>query len=114
MWQHWVNLLGLTLDFMGVLLLANEWRISIGAEAREAEIAASEEMFKPNPMMPKSSLPQQPVFDWMRERENFRQLTFRSRQVRQARQGYYRIAMLMVTLGFLLQIIGSWPESIRF
>jgi hypothetical protein len=112
MWQQWINLAGLTLDFLGVILLANEWRIAIGAEAREAEIAEREEMFKPSPMMPKPQNPQQPVFDWMRERERFRQMSSRTHMARRARQGWFKLAMIMITAGFFLQMLGSWPGGL--
>jgi hypothetical protein len=35
----WLNVAGLGLDFVGFLMLANEWRIMVNAEEREAALA---------------------------------------------------------------------------
>ena len=107
--QAWLNVIGLTLDFVGVLLLSYEWWIALRAERTETEIEARRAMFKPSPMMPHSNNPNQAVFDWMREQQEMRQHQARIAQARGARWQYYVTALVLIALGFLLQLAGSWP-----
>lgn len=107
--QAWLNVIGLTFDFIGVVLLSYEWWIALSSERRESEILSREEMLKPNPMLPRSGLPQQAVFDFMNEQQRFRQRQARAAAARGARWQYYLTALLLVGLGFLLQVAGSWP-----
>lgn len=107
--QPWFNVAGLTLDFLGILLFSNEWWTALKAERTEAEVEARKSRFAPNPMMPKSNIPQQAVFDWMREQQEERQRQVRLATARTARWRYYLTALVLVALGFLLQLAGSWP-----
>ena len=107
--QAWLTLLGLSLDFLGVLLFAREWWSSLSAERREAEIEARKTTLKPNPMMPRNEAPSQAVFDWMREQSESRQRQLRLTEARTARWRYYLLALLLVAAGYLLQVIGAWP-----
>ena len=112
--QAWLNVIGLALDFLGVLLFSNEWWTALKAERTEAELEARKSMVKPNPMMPKSNIPQQAVFDWMRERQEESQRQLRLATARTARWRYYLTALLLVALGFLFQLAGSWPGCCGF
>lgn len=105
--QPWLNVAGLALDFLGVVLLAFEWRVALAAERREAEIAEREERFRPRPTMPQR--PHAEVFDDMDRRRKFQERMMRSRSAWQARRGWFTLAMALVALGFLLQIAGSLP-----
>ncbi len=107
--QEWLNVAGLGLDFVGILMLANEWRIMLNAEQREAELAAHEQRMKPHPMMPKPNIPQQPVFEYMRDQQKFLEMSNRGRQTRQIRRKWFIGALIIVATGFLLQILGSIP-----
>lgn len=107
--EQWLNVIGLSLDFAGVVLLANEWRIAFKAEQNEAELAAREQMLKPSPLAPKPNNPHQPAFDHMREQLRFHQQRQRAQTARGVRRGWFLAALILVAVGFLLQILGSWP-----
>ncbi len=107
--QAWLTLIGLTLDFLGILLFANEWWAALKAERVEAELEARKAMFKPNPMMPGSGIPNQAVFDWMREQSEARQRQYRTAEARTARWQFYLIALILVAVGFLFQLAGAFP-----
>jgi hypothetical protein len=109
MLQAWLNFAGLCLDFAGVLLLANEWRIALQAEQMEADIQARENRLKPSPMMPPSGNPHQPVFDYMRDKQRFQQQMARGLSARGMRRSWFVTAMVLIAGGFLLQILGSMP-----
>lgn len=112
MLQHWLNIIGLTFDFFGVLLLSYEWWIAMRAEERETEIAAQQARLKPSPMMPRNDNPNQAVFDHMNEQLRFNQQLQRIRAARGMRRGYYLLALGLISSGFLMQILGSWPGGI--
>lgn len=114
MTQAWLNVIGLSLDFLGLLLFSNEWWTGLKAERIEAELEARKTQFKPNPMMPQSNIPQQAVFDWMRERHEASQRQLRLANARAARWHFYLTALLLVALGFLFQLAGSWPGCCAF
>ena len=107
--QAWLNVIGLTLDFFGVLLFSSEWWTGLKSERREAELELRRSIFKPNPMMPRNEGPNQAVFDWMREQQEARQRQLRAAEARSARWHYYLTALILVGLGFLFQLAGSWP-----
>jgi hypothetical protein len=107
--QAWLTLVGLTLDFLGILLFANEWWAALKAERVEAELEARKAMYKPNPMMPGSGNPSQAVFDWMREQQEARQRQSRAVQARTERWKFYLIALILVAFGFLFQLAGAVP-----
>jgi hypothetical protein len=102
---------GLSLDFVGVILLAYEWWIALSAERLEAELLAREQMLKPSPMMPKPNNPHQAVFDHMREQQRFRQQAMRGQTTRGMRRSWFTVALVLIAAGFLLQLAGSWPRG---
>ncbi len=105
----YLNIAGLTFDFLGVVLLGLEWHTALSAERQEAERLRRQAMLKPSPMMPRPGGPHQAVFDHMRDqRETFQQVQ-RGEAVRGMRRGWFMLAMVLIALGFLLQIAGSWP-----
>jgi len=105
----WLNVAGLGLDFVGFLMLANEWRIMVNAEEREAAMALHEQRTKPHPLMPKPNIPQQPVFDYMREQRKVLEMSHRTSETRRRRKGWFIGALLLIALGTLMQIVASLP-----
>jgi hypothetical protein len=105
----YLNVAGLTLDFAGIVLLAIEWWTALSAERREADIRRRQEMLRPSPMMPRPGGPHQPVFDHMRQqREAYAEIA-RGEAARGMRRSWFTLAMVLIALGFLLQMAGSWP-----
>lgn len=107
--QAWFNVLGLCLDFSGVVLLAVEWRIALLAEQREADLEATAQRLQPSPMMPRSNNPHQEVHDYMRRQASAAARHRRSGDVRGMRRSRFALAMVLITIGFICQMIGSWP-----
>ncbi|MEZ5923790.1 MAG: hypothetical protein R3D57_05335 [Hyphomicrobiaceae bacterium] len=106
----YLNIAGLVLDFVGVIVLALEWWTALSAERHEAELRRRQEQLRPHPMMPRPGGPHQPVFDHMRQqRETYQQIA-RGEASRGMRRGWFMLAMVLIALGFLLQIGGSWPR----
>lgn len=115
--QQWLNLAGLTFDFMGVIMLAYEWWIALSADRESAERAAFENRIRPNPVMQQQQQqgnPNQQMHDFMREQLKFQQEMARARGLRGMRRGWFTAAMVFVVLGFLLQILGSFPGGLGF
>ncbi len=105
----WLNIAGLTFDFAGVILLGFEWWTALSAERQEAERLRRRAMLKPSPMMPRPQGPHQAVFDHLREQRETYQQVQRGETTRGMRRGWFALAMVLISLGFLLQIAGSWP-----
>ena len=115
MMQHWFNMAGLSLDFIGVIMLAYEWWIAHKAEQQAAERAAFEQRIRPNPVrqqqMPKNN-PHQVMHDHMRETLQFQRQSMQAQMLRGMRRGWFTAALVLIAIGFLLQIVGSWPGGI--
>jgi hypothetical protein len=109
MLHQWLNLIGLSFDFIGVLMLAREWLIAFETEQKESEIAERERRFRPHVMPSQPQNPHHAVFERMREDQRFRQQMTRGYAARSTRRGWFVIAFLFVASGFALQVIGSWP-----
>lgn len=107
--SQWLNLTGLSFDFIGVLMLAYEWWIALNAEETEIEIVEREMRFRPNPLAPPAHGEHQAVIDRMREDQHFRQRIQRGHVARSMRRGWFAAAFLFIASGFALQFVGSWP-----
>lgn len=107
--QQWLNFAGLGFDFVGVIMLANEWRIAMKAEQDEAQIREREHRFRPHPNMPGIGGPHQEVFNHIREDHEFRQRSMRGDLARNMREKWFTFAMALIAIGFLLQGLGSLP-----
>jgi hypothetical protein len=115
--QQWLNMVGLSFDFVGVIMLAYEWWIALSNERRLADEAEFERRIRPNPMMQQQmqqSNPHQPMHDHMRESLRLQREAQRAHGVRGMRRGWFTAAMAFIALGFLLQILGSWPNGLGF
>jgi hypothetical protein len=115
MLQQWFNLAGLSFDFVGVLMLAYEWWIALSADRENAERAVFENRIRPNPMMQQQmqqANPHKPMHDYMREHLQFQRDNARAQGLRGMRRGWFAAAMIFIALGFLLQILGSFPGGL--
>lgn len=115
--QQWFNLAGLSFDFVGVLMLAYEWWIALSADRKAAERAAFENRIRPNPVMQQQMQqgnPHQPMHDHMREQLKFQRDIAQAQGLRGMRQGWFVAAMIFIALGFLLQMLGSFPLGLVF
>jgi hypothetical protein len=112
--QQWFNVAGLGFDFIGVVMLAYEWWIALSAENKEAERAAMEQRLRPSPMFQQhqANNPHQPMHDYMREQLRFQQQSARAQAVRGLRRSWFVTALVLIALGFLLQILGSIPGGL--
>lgn len=110
--QDWLNVLGLTADFFGVLLLASEWWIALSAERLAAERNRREAMMQPSPMMPRPNTPHQAVFDHMAGQRRALQTYEHTTQVMGMRKSRFGLAIALITLGFLCQLLGQWPGGL--
>jgi hypothetical protein len=110
--QQWFNLAGLSFDFVGVIMLAYEWWIALSNERKLAEQAEFERRIRPNPMMQQQmqqANPHQPIHDHMRESLRLQREAAHAQNVRGMRRGWFTTAMVFIALGFLFQMLGSWP-----
>ena len=116
MFQPWFNLIGLSFDFVGVIMLAYEWWIALSAERQEADRAAFEQRIRPHPMMQQQQQanPHFAVHEHMREGLRFQQQAQRAQNIRGMRRGWFTAAMVLIAAGFLFQILGSWPGGVGF
>lgn len=109
--QPWLNEFGLSMDFVGAMLLAREWWIALGAEQREDEIM--ERQRREDELMQfgsqQSSNPSHAAFERMREQQRFSQYKQRTVAARGMRRSWFMTALLLLAAGFLLQMAGSWP-----
>lgn len=107
--QPWINAIGLGLDFIGVLLLAQEWRIAVRSERAELELAAREVQRELPPSMPRPSGPHQDMFDYMNRRQRAGMKAQRARTTLSSRSGWFVASFLFIAVGFILQIVASIP-----
>jgi hypothetical protein len=110
--QPWFNLIGLSLDFVGVIMLAYEWWIALSAERQEAERAAFEQRIRPHPIIQQQQQqgnPHHAIHEHMRENLRFQQQAQRAQNLRGMRRGWFTAAMALIAAGFLFQILGSVP-----
>jgi hypothetical protein len=117
MLQQWLNLAGLTFDFVGVIMLGYEWWIALSADRESAEKAAFQNRIRPNPMMQQhmqqglsaDALRDRAMHDHMRAQLDFQREAAAAQGLRGMRSGWFKTAMIFIAGGFLLQILGSLP-----
>ncbi|MEO0604139.1 MAG: hypothetical protein AAF211_22070 [Myxococcota bacterium] len=107
--QPWLNVVGILLDCIGILLLAREWWIAMDADGREAEIERREEMMRPRPNQVQLQGPHHDVHADMRRRMSFQQRQQRRSATWKARQAWFVASLVIILLGYILQMIGSVP-----
>lgn len=107
--QPWLNLVGLALDFLGVMLLAYEWRVAVRAERREVELAEQAARRELPPSMPRPTGPHQETFDYMNRRRAASMKAERARTTFSSRANWFVRAFALIAIGFMLQIIAAVP-----
>jgi hypothetical protein len=113
--QPWLNEFGLSMDFVGAMLLAREWWIAFGAEQREDEIM--ERQRREDELMQfgaqqSTPNPSHAAFERMREQQRFTQYKQRVNAARGMRRSWFMTALGLLATGFLLQLAGSWPGGL--
>jgi len=109
MWHQWVNIAGLTFDFLGVILLSYEWWIALKADERESQIAEQEYFRESTMAMHRQNMPTADVLERMNKQMSFSSRQRRSAEARGMRRGYFVLAVVLIASGFVLQILGSLP-----
>lgn len=114
--QAWLQVIGLGVEFLGVLVLAWEWfaaRRQDLAERRLAEAQARREDGVVGLQRTQSANPQlQRHFEMTLDMQ--RRMTARELDATRASYGGMRglavsLSLILVSLGFALQLLGSWP-----
>lgn len=118
MQQGWFQVAGLTLDFLGVMLLAYEWLVGFRAQRREEEAGLRGERELKHLAFAQQSMRDERmaahykvVSERARDRiaEEGRAIRHRGTQIRLP---VFFTAMVMIATGFVLQALGSWPAGI--
>ena len=118
--QGWLQVVGLAVEYIGVLLLAWEWftaRRQDMAERRVAEAQARrEEASASLQRVQADNQHMQRHFEMTRDVQ--RRMTARELETTRVSFGGLRVAavavsLLLVTLGFVLQMLGTWPGCCR-
>ena len=115
--QAWLQVFGLTLDFLGVALIAAEWllaqrqeSVQRGIEEAAARRAASMDFVESARISPDPTM--------QRHNDMMRQSTKRmtAQQQAQVRNRYggmrvraVAVGLVLVALGFIFQILAAWP-----
>ena len=107
--HQWLNIAGLTFDFLGVILLSYEWWIALKADEREMAIAAQEQQMQRLREMRPDNGPNMQQIDRLREQMRFNDQMRRTHSALGMRRGWFVLALVLICGGFLLQIAGSWP-----
>lgn len=118
--QAWVQVAGLIVEFAGVLLLAWEWFAAKRQDAAERAIEKAHAMREEGMMRLAQVQPANPAMQRHFEmtRDSQRRMTeLRIDDTRRSWSGMrtraVAAALLLVSLGFFLQLAGSWPGCCR-
>jgi hypothetical protein len=110
MCSNWWSVVGLTMDAIGFLIIAWEWRI--GYLGLQDDLAGRIERVLDRRMAAAEGLdpeePDDPDFplNWNHvQQEYWKELTRRGRT--------FMAGMVLVIFGFLFQLIGSWPNLFK-
>jgi hypothetical protein len=109
MLQQWLNVTGLTFDFIGVILLSYEWWIALKADEREMAFARQEQQTQKMREMRKIDSPGFKQMDRFKDQIRLNEQMQRTRTVLGMRRGWFVAALALICGGFFLQILGSLP-----
>lgn len=114
--QQWLQVFGLFAEMIGVLLLGWEWFAAARQESRERALADAEtereerqatfrRMQTPNPVMQRHA----EITESMQRRMTADRMTSVRRRYRGLRTRAVVTSLVLVMLGFALQLAGTWP-----
>jgi hypothetical protein len=112
MTQQWLTVVGLVLDFTGFMMLLREWWLAFFNEERQ--IAMEEQLDRIRSMRnlrhraPGEQNPYE-TLDRHQDESAIRKARALHRAAMLARRGTFIFSMVLIVVGFLLQIAGAWP-----
>lgn len=112
MTQQWLTTIGLALDFAGFALLLREWWLAFFNESRQLEMAEQlERMRAMRTMLPRDPGQRNPYesLERVQDEQAIRKARSIHRQAMAARKRMFILSMLLIVLGFALQLAGAWP-----
>jgi hypothetical protein len=112
MTQQWLTTVGIALDFAGFMLLLREWWLAFFNEARQ--IAMEEQLERMRAM--RNMIPRAPgehnpyaTLERVQDEQAIRKARALHRAAMSARRWTFLLSMVLIVVGFLLQIVGAWP-----
>jgi hypothetical protein len=112
MTQQWLTVLGIALDFVGFMLLLREWWLAFFNEARQLAMEEQLERMRAvrtiRPRAPGEPNPWESL-ERVQDEQAIRKARTLHRAAMAARRGTFLVSMILIVLGFLLQIVGAWP-----
>jgi hypothetical protein len=112
MTQQWLTTIGLALDFVGFALLLREWWLAFFNEGRQLEMEEQlERMRAMRTMIPRDPGQRNPYesLERVQDEQAIRKARTIHRQAMAARKRMFVLSMLLIGLGFVLQLAGAWP-----
>lgn len=111
--QQWLSVAGLGLDLLGFALLLREWWIAFFNEGHQMELEEQHERMRAlRNMRPAPASGQQNPFaaiERMQDEQAVRKARSAHRSAMAARKGTFVFATVLIVVGYLLQIAGTWP-----
>lgn len=118
--QAWLQVIGISVEFVGVLLLAWEWFTAQRQEAAERAIEASHARQDETIARMQQIQPANPQMQRHFEMSRDMQRRMTETRVTETRRSYsgmrtraVAFALLFIVAGFVLQLLGAWPGCCR-
>jgi uncharacterized membrane protein len=112
MTQQWLTVLGLTLDFAGFMLVLREWWLAFFNEKRQIEMEERlERMRAVRNLRPRAPGEPNPFaqLERMQDDQAIRSARGIHRAAMAARRATFVLSVVLIVLGFVLQLVGAWP-----
>jgi len=116
MTQQWLTTIGLALDFAGFALLLREWWLAFFNEGRQLEVEEQLERVRAmRNLMPRDPGQRNPYerLERAQDEQAIRKARSFHRQAMAARKRMFILSILLIVLGFALQLAGAWPGCCR-
>ncbi len=111
--QQWLSVLGLGLDLAGFALLLREWWIAFFNEGHQIELEEQHERMRALRDLRHAPSPGQQnpyaAIERMQDEQAVRKARTAHRAAMAARKGVFILATMLIVVGYLLQIAGTWP-----